>query len=79
MDDATEKRIEEIKNKIQCPKDFECLSKGQNPIRTKDIGIEHFVECEFTDFQNCGFALPFGRTYFCKCPIQLCLAKRLKT
>ena len=77
MDNATEKRIDDIKSRMQCVKDFECLSK-ENPIRTRDIGMEHFVECESKNYEICGFALSFGQTYFCKCPIQLCVARKLK-
>jgi hypothetical protein len=71
------KEMEKIMAEMKCPKDFECCKLGSNePSRTRDIGIKSFLECLGEGPQGCKFSLSFGYSWFCRCPLQLHLAKK---
>jgi len=65
------KRIEEIRRQMDCPKDFACCkSDFQSLCRTRIIVDGKLIECLEEKPQWCHFALPFGHTAFCKCPLR---------
>jgi hypothetical protein len=71
--------IEKIASSINCPKDLACCKPGsENVCKTRDIGLEQYLECLDDDPQSCEFSLSFGTGYFCMCPLQLYIAKNLK-
>jgi hypothetical protein len=71
--------IEDIKGRMDCPKNFECVrSNFDNLCQARDFGLKNYVECCEADPQRCGFALSFGETYFCKCPMRVYIAKTLR-
>jgi hypothetical protein len=73
------RRIQEIMREMKCSKDFECYKSGfTNLSRVKDIGMKTFVECLAENGQACEFSFPFGDRRFCKCPLRIYLAKKLK-
>jgi hypothetical protein len=72
-------KIEKIASGINCRKDFACYKPGsENVCRTRDIGLEQYLDCLDEEPQDCGFSLSFGTGYFCTCPLQLYIAKNLK-
>lgn len=79
MGEELRKQIEEIAEGMDCAKDFECCEGSfANVCRAKDIGIDSFLECLEKNPQMCEFAMPFGNTFFCKCPVRIAIAGKLK-
>jgi len=79
MEEVHKKEIEEIIARMKCPRDFECYKSGfENRCKAKDIGIESFLECLEENPQECKFSMPFGYSYFCKCPLCYYIVKKLK-
>ena len=72
-----EQQIQEIMNSIECSKNFKCYRAGFTAAcRVKDIGVESLLECLEPNPQTCQYALSFGYSYFCQCPLQLFLFSR---
>ena len=79
MDEQFRKQIEEIVEGMDCGKEFECCEGNfANVCRAKDMGIESFLECLEEKAQECEFAMPFGNSFFCKCPVRIAIARKLK-
>lgn len=71
--------IEKIASEVNCRKNFQCYkSESAKVCKARDIGLEQYVECLEDDPQNCEYSLSFGVGYFCRCPLQLYIVKRLK-
>jgi hypothetical protein len=78
MKDEHKKKIEEIMGAMQCPKDFKCAKKGFGHLcKAKDIGVEKYLACLEEDPSACSFALSFGYSYLCQCPLRVYLSKKL--
>jgi hypothetical protein len=79
MKEDDKKKIEEIIGGMQCPADFKCYkSELENVCKAQDIGLKECLACLEEDPRGCKFALPFGKTYLCRCPLRIYLAKELK-
>ena len=79
MNEKQKQKIETIINEMQCPKKFKCYhSNFDNICKSKDIGIETFLECLEDDPHNCPFAVPFADVFFCQCPLRVFIAKSMK-
>ena len=78
MDEEFKQKVEEIVGGMQCPRSFRCCQNNfANVCKAKDIGIETFLECSEEKPQECQFAMPFGNSHFCKCPLRVYIAKKL--
>ncbi len=74
-----QEQIEEIIEKLKCPKDFECYTSGfERLCMAKDIGLDSFVACLGKDPLGCKFSIYFGELFFCQCPLRICISKKLK-
>ena len=72
-------RIEKIAGEMDCPNDFKCYKPGVlKPCGAALAGGGLLVECLEKDGRNCKFALPFGYSIICKCPVQCYLIKNCK-
>jgi hypothetical protein len=70
--------IDKIAAGISCPKDFECYKSGNGKVcKTRDFGLEQYLDCLEDEPHNCEFALSFGDGYLCTCPVQLYISKNL--
>lgn len=79
MNGAHKRKILEIIGQMQCPHDFRCADSGfENLCKVRDFGLDHYLECLVENPMNCRFAISFGRTYLCQCPLRVYLAKKLK-
>jgi hypothetical protein len=79
MEKDQRKEILEIMNQFECPKGFNCYKSHLDVLcKARDIGLETFLECLEENPQYCHFAVPFGYTHFCKCPLRVYIAKQLK-
>jgi hypothetical protein len=79
IDQKQKEEIGKIIAHFKCPKDFKCYKSGlENLCKAKDGGLEGYVDCLDKDPQNCIFVVPFGGGYFCRCPIRVYIAKKLK-
>ena len=80
MKEEHRKKIQEIINGMQCPKNFRCAESGfENLCRAKDFGDEQRLHC-LEETSDCSFAAlyDFGiKMRFCKCPLRVYLAKNL--
>ncbi len=76
---AQRTEIDKLASGIQCPKDFECYkSKAGKMCKTRDFGLERYLDCLEDEQHACEFSLSFGAGYFCTCPVQIYIAKHLK-
>ncbi len=79
MKDEDRKTIEEIMAGMNCPKNFKCAENGfEHLCRAKDLRIESYLECLEDKPSMCSFAISFGSSHFCECPLRVYLAKELK-
>jgi hypothetical protein len=79
MDEAIRQKIEEMIGHMQCPKDFNCAKNGLTGLcKARDFGLYSYLECLEDSPSQCTFALPFGNTYFCECPLRVYIEKKLK-
>ena len=79
MTEAQRADIGSIIASMECPKDFECEKSNFTKLfKARDLGLTNMVECLRSDYQGCVFAIPFGSGHFCKCPLRVYLAKKLK-
>ncbi len=81
MKEEDRKKIREIINGIQCPKNFRCAESGfENLCKAKDFGDEQRLHCLAAASEPCSFAVmyDFGiKIRFCQCPLRVYLAKNL--
>ena len=79
MKEEDRKRIKDIIGQMQCPKNFKCANSGfDNLCRARDFGLENYLECLEANPSECRFALPFGSTHFCQCPLRVYVSKKIK-
>ncbi|MFH1572217.1 MAG: helix-turn-helix transcriptional regulator [Gemmatimonadota bacterium] len=63
---------------MSCPKGFECAHSGfENLCRARDIGLERHLECLEGDSTDCVFAITFGGSHLCECPLRNYLFRKL--
>ena len=59
---------EKIMAEMKCPKHFKCYEAGfDNLNRAKFVGS--LIECPRKNPHLCEFALPYGYTHYCTCPL----------
>lgn len=69
-------QIEEIASEIDCPRDFKCFKTEPEEFhKALSIGIEGYLSC--MEPQDCEFALPFGESHLCKCPVRVYIAQNI--
>ena len=70
--------IEDIIDKLQCSKGFECYKSGyKNLCKAEDIGLESFLVCLEKNSSDCKFSISFGEGFFCQCPLRVYIAKKI--
>ena len=78
MEQDYKKRLEEIIDRLECPKDFMCYKSGFSSLcKAKDIGMETFLDCLNEKSYDCKFSIYTGKYYICKCPLRIYVAKKL--
>ncbi len=80
MDEETKKEIDEIIGQMQCPRGFRCANSGfERLCKAKNIGLEHYLECDEDDARHCKFSLTFGNSgYYCQCPLRVYISRTLR-
>jgi hypothetical protein len=79
MKDEDRKKIEEILDRMICPKNFKCADSGFEQLcKARYIGLENYLDCLEGNPSACVFALPFGSGYLCHCPLRVYLSRELK-
>jgi hypothetical protein len=79
MKDEDRKKIEEILDRMICPKNFKCADSGFEQLcKARNIGLENYLDCLEENPPACLFALPFGSGYLCHCPLRVYLSRELK-
>lgn len=77
--EENKKKIQEIIGEMHCPKYFRCAESGfENLCKAKDCGLENYLVCLEGSPLDCKFAVPFGHSYYCNCPLRVYLVKNLK-
>ena len=77
MKQEVREKIQEIIGNMNCPMDFKCAESGFNELcKVKKYGIEDLLECLESNPSECKFALNFGNTYFCKCPLRVYIKEK---
>ena len=73
-----EVKIKELMGELNCPKNFKCAEQGfEHLCEAEDLGLDDLLKCLDVDPLNCTFALPFGKSHFCSCPLRVYIAKKL--
>ena len=66
-----EAEIQRIISSMECPRQGECCDPdSERDIRVYYLGEANLVECLDECGRECPFAVPFGRSVFCRCPIR---------
>jgi len=79
MNDEQRKKIDGIMAGMTCPKHFACAEKGfERLCKARDFGLDAYLECLEENPLSCPFAIPFGFSHFCQCPLRGYLARKLK-
>ncbi len=79
MEQEDLRKIEEIMGEMTCTKDFKCAaSEFQMVCKANDHGVDDVLLCLEEDNMACKFVVPFGENYYCRCPLRVHLAKKLK-
>jgi hypothetical protein len=69
-----EDQKEDIRRKIVecgCDKKIKCIDTNFEDVApVKNAAASDLLECYTDRAKNCNFALPFGSTYFCRCPVR---------
>ncbi len=79
MDEKTEKEIEEIIGQLRCEKDFICYKSGFDVLcKAIDLPFNSYYACMEENPRECKFAVPFGDTNLCECPLRVYIAKKFK-
>jgi hypothetical protein len=79
MERDYEEELETIIGELQCSNDLRCYRSGLEDLcKAKDIGLESFLECLEENPNECRFSVPYGHSFFCKCPLRVHMAKNLK-
>ncbi len=69
-------RVEEIIRDCECPKDFECYKSGfENLCKVEIVVRGRVIGCLDARARECKYAMPFGRSFFCKCPLRKYIAE----
>jgi hypothetical protein len=70
-----EAEVRRIISAVPCPWQKECCDSGvERHIRIHYLGGADLVECRDDCGRNCCFAVPFGYSIFCRCPLRKYLA-----
>jgi len=72
--------IKNIIADMQCPKNFRCIEKEFKDIcKAEDIGLDQHVVCKEKNASICIFSIHVKfKSYVCKCPLRVYIAKNLK-
>lgn len=78
---VTEEFEQDILKRIKecgCTKAVNCLDADfENLAPVKKIPASDLLECFSDKAKDCKFALPFGETHFCRCPVRAYLFNEL--
>jgi hypothetical protein len=78
MEQDHEKELQEIIGIFTCPKDFECYKSGFEKLcKAQDVGLP-LLECLEEHPVECRFSVRDGGVFYCKCPLRVYIAKKLK-
>lgn len=72
-------QIQEIMQRMECPKDFACYKSGfQNTCKVQVIVPGKLIECLDESGRACVFGLAFGSGIYCRCPLRNYAAENLR-
>jgi len=76
MEQEQRAKLEKLMNGRRCEKNFHCMQDGFKELcKAKFIASGKLVECgsecpSLEEGESCEFRMPFGDTYYCKCPVR---------
>ncbi len=78
MDDELREKLKEIMEQMECHKDFQCSRNGfERLCKARDFGVGNFLYCLEENPMTCNFAISFGFTYICRCPLRVFIEKNM--
>jgi len=79
MDEKTRQRIRELIGYLRCEKGFVCAESGLAELcKARDCGLDNYLECCEERPADCQFALAFGLSHLCQCPVRVYLSKKIR-
>lgn len=75
MDRNKKYRIAELKKETDCRYEFVCLKNPFDAIAIDENGPAGLLRCRGQLPESCEYAVGFGNTYFCKCPMKIFISK----
>ena len=68
IEKSQKEKSEKSMAEMKCPKRFKCYKAGfDNLNRARFVGS--LIECPRKNPRFCEFALPYGYTHYCRCPL----------
>jgi len=79
QNDIDKKELEEIIDKMQCPKEFKCYKSGLNSLcKAKKFDVYESLMClNDEEAQKCLFSVRYAYKYFCQCPLRNYIAEKV--
>jgi hypothetical protein len=75
MEPGLDKELWDIMSDLECPKDFKCYKWE---FTASEIESEAFQLCSEERSQECPFKFPMAGVAYCKCPVRVYLAQKLR-
>jgi hypothetical protein len=71
MEEDDRKKFEELKARVNCSKNFACVSSAiEDLCDAKYYPDIDLLECLENEPQNCEFAKPYAARFICTCPLR---------
>lgn len=79
MKEEDRKKIEQLMEGMQCPKDFKCVKENFDRLcQVRKFGFDEHLECLEKNPSHCPFAVPFTYRHICICQMRMYIIEKLK-
>jgi len=79
MKEEQRKQVEELIDRLDCPRGFKCYKSGFDDLpEGKGEDEARFIYCMEKNMTECEFFLPLSDLKICQCPLRLYIASMLR-
>ena len=77
MNDETRQKIENIRARMSCVKDFKCMKDECRQLcKAEKTGSETHLKC-LDQHESCMFSVPYAGDHYCICPLRNFLERNM--